>query len=91
MVEISADARRILEAFYDLQTRGGGERQTHTERAIAKSAGLDSPRASSAIEELTAAGYITTNMPLWEGSAALTSFKLSPQGRRVLEPEERPS
>ena len=86
MAEMSADARHTLEAFYAIHTRGGGERQSHTERAIENQAELASPRVSAAIQELTKAGYITTSMSPWEGEASLTSFRLSDKGRRVVDP-----
>ena len=86
MPDMSADARRTLEAFFAIHTQGGGERQSHTERAIENRAGLASPRVSAAIQELTKDGYITTSMSPWEGEASLTSFRLSDKGRRVVDP-----
>ena len=86
MVEMSVDARRTLEALFAIHTQGGGERQSHTERAIEDRAGMDSPRVSAAIQELTRDGYITTSMSPWEGTASLTSFRLSDKGRRVVDP-----
>lgn len=84
MTELSEDARRTLEAFYAIHTRGGGERQTHTDRAIENSAGLESSRVSVALEELTSGGYIAPSMAPWEGRATLKSFKLQEKGRREL-------
>jgi hypothetical protein len=84
MTELSTDAQHILEAFYALHTRGGGERQTHTDRAIELRSGLDSSRVTAALEELTVGGYIAPGMAPWEGQATLTNFKLESKGRKAL-------
>ncbi len=86
MIELSEDARRTLQAFFEIHTRGGGERQTHTERAIENQAGLDSPKVSAALDELQSGGYIASSMPPWEGQANLTSFRLKEKGRRAVDP-----
>ena len=85
MTELSVDARLTLEAFYALHTRGGGERQTHTDRAIELRAGLDSSRINSALEELTLGGYIAPGMAPWEGRATLKNFKMENKGRQALD------
>jgi hypothetical protein len=86
MAQLSDDARLTLQAFYEIHTRGGGERQTHTERAIENQAGLDSTRVSKALQELEAGGYIASGMPPWEGQANLTSFRLKDKGRTAIDP-----
>jgi hypothetical protein len=86
MDELSADARQTLQAFYEMHTRGGGERQTHTERAIEDRAGLDAGRVSAALQELESNGYIAPSMPPWEGQANLTSFRLKDKGRQAVDP-----
>ncbi len=91
MNELSGDAQRTLQALFDIQTRGGGERQTHTDRAIKVRAGLDSSRMSAALEELTSGGYVAPNMSLWEGPPSLTTFRLENKGRQALDPLPPPS
>lgn len=86
MIELSSDARRTLQAFFDIHTRGGGERQTHTERAIENRAGLESGRIAAALQELEAADYIAPSMPPWEGQANLTSYRLKDKGRHAVDP-----
>lgn len=85
MTELSADAQHTLEAFYALHTRGGGERQTHTDRAIELRSGLNSSRVSAALEELTLGGYIVPGMAPWVGRATLKNFKMESKGRQALD------
>ena len=84
MTQLSADAQHILEAFFALHTRGGGERQTHTDRAIELRSGLASSRVSAALNELTLGGYIAPGMAPWEGRATLKNFKMENKGRHAL-------
>lgn len=86
MTDLSEDARRTLQAFYEIHTRGGGERQTHTERAIENQVGLDSTKVAAALDELQKGGYIASSMAPWEGQANLTSFRLKEKGRRAVDP-----
>ena len=85
MAELSEDARLTLQAFYEIQTRGGGERQTHTERAIENQAGLDAARISKGLQELQEGGYIAPSMQPWEGQSNLTSFRLKDKGRSIID------
>ena len=84
MAELTTDARQTLEAFLAIHTRGGGERQTHTDRAIKAQARLSSSRVSAALMELAAGGYISASMPLWEGTATLKSFRMNDKGRQAV-------
>jgi hypothetical protein len=86
MAELTEDARQTLEAFLAIHTRAGGERQTHTDRAIEAEAGLSSSRVSAALIELTAGGYISASMPPWEGTATLKNFRMNDKGRQALIP-----
>lgn len=84
MQDLSPDARRTLQALIAIQTRGGGERQSHTDRAIMAQAGLDTERTKAALEELASEGYVVGTSRSWEGPPTLTTFRLEDKGRPVV-------
>jgi hypothetical protein len=85
MRELSADGQKVLETLLSIDPRFKHERQSHTDRAIAESAGLSAKRVSAACIELADAGYIASaKAKHWdETTPSLESFRLTERGRSV--------
>lgn len=85
MNELSPDGVKVLKTLLAIDPRMKHERQSHTDRAIADAANLNSARTSAACSELAKAGYIASAKAMhWDDSIpSLTSFRLTERGRSL--------